>query len=110
MGAHLKLNRRPIISAVVAAGATAVIASMPKPEPILCWLDGIEPFHHDRKHPRRPRRLVRLPPFVEVEMLSDDEVDELRRQVKENSAYYRKAFAHLRPEAHSSECQDNLRS
>jgi hypothetical protein len=68
---------------------------MPKPEPILCWLDGIEPFDHDRKHPRRPRRMVRLPPFVEDEMLSDDEVDELRRQVKE-SAYYRKAFAHLR--------------
>ena len=50
MRAHLKLNRRQLIigAAVVAAGATAVIASMPKPEPILCWLDGIEPFDHER--------------------------------------------------------------
>ena len=48
MGAHLKLNRRPIISAVVAAGATAVVANMPKPEPILCWLDGVEPFDQER--------------------------------------------------------------
>jgi hypothetical protein len=43
-----KLTRRLIIGAVVAAGAAAVIASRPKPELIICWLDGVVPFDHER--------------------------------------------------------------
>ena len=62
--------------------------TMPPPHVVQALRSGVR---------RRPRRIIRPFPFIEVELLSDDEVDELRRQAKENSAYFRKAFAHLRP-------------
>jgi hypothetical protein len=48
----------------------------------------------------RERRAAARMQFVgwrAVEMLTPEEVAALRRRAKENSAYFREAFAHLRP-------------
>jgi hypothetical protein len=37
-----------------------------------------------------------------AEMLTPEEIAALRRRAKENSAYFRKVFAHLRPTARPS--------
>ena len=46
----------------------------------------------DKPLPRRPYFLV------EPDLLTPAEIARLRQRAKDNSAYYRKAFAHLRPE------------
>lgn len=40
--------------------------------------------------------------FSVAEALTDCEVQSLRQEAKENDAYFREAFAHLRPKAENS--------
>lgn len=46
----------------------------------------------DKKTPAGPLR-----PTAEPEMLTAEEIESLRQEAKESSAYFRMRFAHLRP-------------
>jgi hypothetical protein len=48
-----------------------------------------------RDTPNPPKRPAGT--FIVTEMLTPEEIERLKRRAKENSAFYRKAFAHLRP-------------
>jgi len=41
----------------------------------------------------------RFPALAELDLLTPEEVAALRKQAKENSEYFKKAFAHLRRKA-----------
>jgi len=44
----------------------------------------------------KPKQPKRFPALAELDMLWPEEIADLRKQAKEDSAYFKKAFAHLR--------------
>jgi hypothetical protein len=88
------VNRREVLIGAVGAVTAAALPALSLPEPELGALDWLEQAELDAIRSTWSR-----PPaghFVVRDMLTPDEIADLRRKAKEASAYARKAYPHLR--------------
>src|SRR6266540_606090 len=96
------VNRREVLIGAVGAAAAATLPALSEPElGVLEWLEKAELDAIRRTWSKRPAGH-----FVVRDMLTPEEIANLRRKAKEASAFARKVYPHMRM-AEGRECAES---